>query len=447
MKIEKVKLKNIGPHRDLEVLFNTGLIGLVGANGAGKSTLINSIYAAMTNDFSRFNATKAEIISNNCGEEESFIEVVAKHRGRSFNIRRSLRPNKSTLQIDDSTTFTKSSEVDAEIAGNLGISKAVIDKYVFVDQWQMFQFLSDTASERAKTFQYLCGTESAMTIHKACSDFVSNHKNTDIVDNSLELQEALDLSQKRIDSYEKELAAAKKAIVPQSLIDKANQDIEDWSEYVCNYKHASDAGYLEDLESNFERLEKYKEELDSLKKSLDLHRKSWQGFLSDPVYGQFIEGHEYWIPSLKKTYKLRKELKKLRSALGTKDLEQTINLLEGVKLAFWQVTNDKEALKRKIVELGATECPTCGSPFDNTSALQAARESLIKAKAAHAKAEDRLKAATNDAKLCEKVIDLRKEIAALGKTMPDGWKQIKVSSFLSFVEQSAVVKKAMAEAE
>ena len=54
MKINTVTLKNIGPHKDLTVDFKSGLIGILGANGAGKSTLVNSIYAALTNDFSRF---------------------------------------------------------------------------------------------------------------------------------------------------------------------------------------------------------------------------------------------------------------------------------------------------------------------------------------------------------------------------------------------------------
>ena len=43
MRISKVELKNIGPHKNLTVEFGKGLIGLVGSNGAGKSTLFHDV--------------------------------------------------------------------------------------------------------------------------------------------------------------------------------------------------------------------------------------------------------------------------------------------------------------------------------------------------------------------------------------------------------------------
>ncbi len=88
MKIENVKLKNIGPHSNLEISMSSGLIGIIGANGAGKSTLINSVYAALTNDFSRFGGTKADVIKNDCGKEQSYIYVTGSHRGQEFELTR-----------------------------------------------------------------------------------------------------------------------------------------------------------------------------------------------------------------------------------------------------------------------------------------------------------------------------------------------------------------------
>lgn len=217
MRIDEVKLKNIGPHNELHVQFQSGLIGLLGSNGAGKSTLVNSIYAALTNDYSRFNAVKADIITNNTGKKSSYIQVAGSHHNQAFHLTRWLRPNKAELVISDKT-YTKATDINQAIEDQLGISKLVIDRYVFVNQWEMFSFLSQTESERAKTFQYLCGTETAMQIHKVCTDYVSRQKGTEIVDNSVELEEAIDATQEQMDHHASEGRAAKKLILDDMML-------------------------------------------------------------------------------------------------------------------------------------------------------------------------------------------------------------------------------------
>ena len=189
MYIEQVELKNVGPHQSLTVKFGRGLVGIVGANGSGKSTLVNAVYAALTNDFTRLGGTKAEIITNG-SSEPSYIRVIGKHQGQSFTLTRWLRPNKNEFKIGVSV-FEKATDVNEAVINYLDISKAVIDKYVFVNQWEMFSFLDQTASERAKTFQYLCGTEAASSIHKVCMDYVARQQGIEVVDNSVELEDAI----------------------------------------------------------------------------------------------------------------------------------------------------------------------------------------------------------------------------------------------------------------
>lgn len=217
MRIDRVHLKNIGPHHELEVEFGSGLIGLLGPNGAGKSTLVNSIYAALTNDYSRFNAVKADIVTNNTGKKQSYIRIAGSHHGQTFHLTRWLRPNKAELSIGDAT-YTKANDINAAIEDQLGISKLVIDKYVFVNQWEMFQFLSQTDSERAKTFQYLCGTEAASRIHKICNDYVARQKGTEVVDNSIELEEAIDSITVHMDHHADKGRAAKKHILSDDKV-------------------------------------------------------------------------------------------------------------------------------------------------------------------------------------------------------------------------------------
>jgi exonuclease SbcC len=208
MRIKQVELKNIGPHRQLSVELGRGLIGLTGPNGAGKSTLVNAIYAALTNDFSRFSNVKSDIITNGSGKEPSYIRLTGSHRNQEFELTRWLRPNKTEFTIGG-VNYAKANEVNEAIAAQLNISKLVIDKYVFVDQWEMFGFLNQTGSERAKTFQYLCGTESATLIHKVCSDYVTKKKNTEIIDNSLELETECTELEETVAGYQAQLQECK----------------------------------------------------------------------------------------------------------------------------------------------------------------------------------------------------------------------------------------------
>lgn len=264
MKIEQVELKNIGPHSKMEVSMSSGLIGIIGANGAGKSTLINSIYAALTNDFSRFGGTKADVIKNDCGREQSYIRIAGSHRGQKFELTRWLKPNKNKLVISK-TELTKANEVNEAIQNELNIPKSVIDKYVFVNQWDMFSFLSQTASERAKTFQFLCGTDSATTIQKACRDFVARHKSTEVVDNSVELHELLERQQDAVDDCVAKLSVEQtKMAYPEDLEDALNV-LNKKSDCDTALQHVVDS--TEDLKATKNRLKKQKKEYSELKET------------------------------------------------------------------------------------------------------------------------------------------------------------------------------------
>jgi exonuclease SbcC len=218
MRIEHVELKNIGPHRQLSVELGRGLIGLTGPNGAGKSTLVNAIYAALTNDFSRFSNVKSDIITNGSGKEASYIRLTGEHRNQSFELTRWLRPNKTEFTIGG-VSYAKANEVNEAVAAQLNISKLVIDKYVFVDQWEMFGFLNQTGSERAKTFQYLCGTESATLIHKVCNDYVTKKKNTEIIDNSLELETECTELEETVAGYQDKLQECEDDILSDDAVE------------------------------------------------------------------------------------------------------------------------------------------------------------------------------------------------------------------------------------
>ena len=191
MRINTVRLKNFGPYEDATFNFNQGLVGIVGSNGSGKSTLVNGIYSCLTNDFSRFHGVKADIIRDTApAEAKSFVEVSGEHEGVEFLLRRGLRPNSAKLVIAGEREYRKAGDISERLVSDVGLHRKLIDAYVFVDQWDMFKFLSQTDSKRAESFRYLCGTEKSVEIYDACTQFMaSSELNVEIVDNSDTLSE------------------------------------------------------------------------------------------------------------------------------------------------------------------------------------------------------------------------------------------------------------------
>lgn len=271
MRITRVRLQNIGPHQHFQVDLDAGLIGIVGANGAGKSTLVNSIYAALTNDFSRFSTVKSDIIRNGSGTEPSFIQLEGTHRGQEFLLTRSLRPSSNEFTIG-SRVYTKANEVNDAVTAELNITKSVIDKYVFVDQWQMFGFLNETASERAKTFQFLCGTEIASQIYKVCADYVTRQQGIEIVDNSVELEAAIAEAKQAMDEAKKEGKEAEAWILSEEALEEAQKRYRAGTQVAeARETEARATGLLNLAKTEFETVTAAKTELENKLKA----RQAW----------------------------------------------------------------------------------------------------------------------------------------------------------------------------
>ena len=199
MQLTKVRLKNFGPYKDFTHELSQGLIGIIGPNGSGKSTLVNGIYACLTNDFSRFDGRKSGIICDTADERDrSLVEICGDHNGVSFKLTRNLRPNSAKLIMGD-MSYTKAADIEKYLIKDLGLNRKLIDAYVFVNQWDMFSFLSQTDSKRAEVFQSLCRTEKSVDIYAACTKFVADERfSMNVIDNSDEIKTQLSLLQKEL---------------------------------------------------------------------------------------------------------------------------------------------------------------------------------------------------------------------------------------------------------
>lgn len=155
----------------LTTKFAPSLTAILGRNGSGKSNLIKAIFAALTGDFGRNDGLKTDNISQFAPLQAiSKVNVVIEHGGTILDITRGLRPVSTKLRIITDTgvetVITKSQEATDAILGILGVSSRMLDDYVFVDQWAIFNFLAMMPSERAKAFQRLFRTERAEALWK-----------------------------------------------------------------------------------------------------------------------------------------------------------------------------------------------------------------------------------------------------------------------------------------
>jgi DNA repair exonuclease SbcCD ATPase subunit len=191
MRIDTVELKNIGVIRERTFDLRRDLIAVVGPNGSGKSTLMNSVYAALSNDFSRFGSSKASAINNASEGERSYIRVTGRCGTREFQLTRSLTPSRSEFSWVGGERFTKASDIETVIKDALGVSKVILDNYVFVPQGGMFDFLQQTPNVRAKMFQHMCGVEEAAAVHQACYSFINRHRPRDVLDTTPQLDASI----------------------------------------------------------------------------------------------------------------------------------------------------------------------------------------------------------------------------------------------------------------
>lgn len=160
MKLNKLTLTNVCQHRDTTVQFGYGVTGIFGPNGCGKSNLLKMAKVSLTGDYSVNPGVKQDNIRDGVADEPSRINAVWQHAGATFEIQRGLQQVGSYLQIigGTGTRVTKQAEINSMVERIIGLPRQIIDGFIFVDQWKMFEFMSAKPADRANTFAHLCNT-------------------------------------------------------------------------------------------------------------------------------------------------------------------------------------------------------------------------------------------------------------------------------------------------
>lgn len=160
MFIKNVYLENFGPHENLELNFSKGLNGIYGRNGAGKSTAMIAAYAALTGDWSRHALGKQGCVK--VGEKSCNVAIdLSLSDGSIATIARIISPKTSQRLVWGDYEVVRSEEIAGWLSSSFGLTKHILDNYMFIPQGEMYSFLDTSPKIRAERFAHLCGTEIA----------------------------------------------------------------------------------------------------------------------------------------------------------------------------------------------------------------------------------------------------------------------------------------------
>lgn len=374
MRLQRLRLQNVCQHEDLDWRFDRGLVGVFGPNGSGKSNALNvSCYAGITNDYSRHAQGKAGMIRQQAGEEgKSVIEVTFEHDGHTVKLERGLqKPSRHRLWIDEKTELRKANDIQVAIEETLGISRQLIDRYMFVGQNDLYAFLSDTPAIRAKSFAHLCNTTHAEYCWELLGEFIELDRElaASIVDNTDEIRGAigeLNIKLRRANEKIKELEPK---ILHKDTIAELQDEIDQWNEL---QRHSSQLDSLESREADL--LQAAKDANRARKQAaqdLQTQEKVVENLAAEATDAQRrLDSHSsemsLWVRKQKQVRRL-KEAEKALASLPEVSLEQPEGDEEALRTELADLQAEARQIRKMLEALEdgqVAECPTCGTPME-----------------------------------------------------------------------------------
>ncbi len=197
---ERVLLENFGIHRRLEFEPSPRLTGIVGRNGTGKSTVLAALELLATGVVPTPGKREANI-NQLSGKKRSAVSGTIVHAGHRLELVYGFSRNADTsLVLDGGDRIVGADPVRAKLRSVFGDTAALFGNYVFVKQGQIYGFLEETETARAKVFAQLFGTRKA----EVCWDLIGKKLSTIQVPGT---SEALDQVRKQLGDAKEQLAA------------------------------------------------------------------------------------------------------------------------------------------------------------------------------------------------------------------------------------------------
>ncbi len=175
MRLGRLRLRNIGPHRELDIEFGPGINGIVGSNGCGKSTVLDAITIAIVNE-SRQPGGRADNVT--WGESRGAISLDFHHGDGSYTVERYLGRKPGQKLVTPRAEYTKAAEINEQLELILGTTMQALLDNVFIPQKRIEAVFSDQRGVRLREIQRTVGLARAQKAWEALGDEISDQQLT-----------------------------------------------------------------------------------------------------------------------------------------------------------------------------------------------------------------------------------------------------------------------------
>lgn len=170
LSFKRLKLTNFCQHRDLQMNFEPGVIGILGNNGSGKSNLIKGLFRALTGKALNPGKKEDDIT---WGEKSGSLELEFMAGGNAGLIKRDLKTARCSMTLGEDK-IKQSSKIDECLYPFIGVTPRVLADTIFVMQGKLEGILFQPPSERMQALQHLFGTFHAERIRELLHDELMN---------------------------------------------------------------------------------------------------------------------------------------------------------------------------------------------------------------------------------------------------------------------------------
>lgn len=407
-------MKNVCQHQELAVEFSGSTIAVIGPNGSGKSNLLNTVYASLTNDWTRLPGGKAANIRyGSKGASHSVVEF--SHAGTDCQLVRDLKGKSSCLLVGSGERVTGEDSITARIFDLLQIKdQKVLDDYVFIRQSVSHAFLESTENKRYKAMQYLFDLDKLAKIAEylkyETKKYVPKSVDAELNDVRLELSV---LDRKRLQ------LAVELEKLPEFDLSAAVEVVSSWNRYQDQEKTRKQT--QKELTSCKERIADIERRLQATDDALEVvdqfikqHEGDYQEFVNAQlVANQFSQASvelRKVDADIAKTEEQLGALPANASRLDIAKLTEDRNEIVG-RLARFQSAID-------VVDEGKSSCPTCGTNVSDLP-IDDFRKQAAKLTREQATIDEKLDNARKYEKLTSALQKLEKQKASLLKAIPE----------------------------
>lgn len=145
------------------------LTALTGGNGAGKTNLVGALVFALTGRTRE--GVRLDRVVRQGSAGTATVDLAFDHNGADCRVVRSTGGRRHVqLDVAGEPPVRGHADVADRLYRLLGVGEHLLLKYVFVDQWCMFDFLTGRDADRARAFAHLFGVDRAERIWEALRD-------------------------------------------------------------------------------------------------------------------------------------------------------------------------------------------------------------------------------------------------------------------------------------